>query len=348
MTQVIVRRRYTATSAPLPTVPSTTRVGLRGTERFSRLPILHRRLLEWYASHGRALPWRQTRNPYFILVSEVMLQQTQVERVIPKYREFLATFPTLSELAAAPRGSVIRAWGPLGYNRRAVRLHQLANLVVQRHGGRLPEEPRALAQLPGVGPYTAAAVACFAFDQHVATLDTNVRRVIGRLLADHFEQRPPPVRHLGAVAEKALPAGRAADWNQALMDLGATYCTTRAPACQHCPLAEHCFGPEPVRKSARRASRQASEPGVVYHLGNPFVGSSRFYRGRIVEHLRTLRPAASLGLDKLGSALRADFGPAHRGWLLELLRALAADGLVQILAQDSDAGSVRALRVRLP
>ncbi|HEV2440372.1 MAG TPA: A/G-specific adenine glycosylase [bacterium] len=197
-----------------------------------------RRLLAWYRRHGRDLPWRRTRDPYRVLVSEVMLQQTQVSRVIPKYREWLRRYPSLEALASASTGDVREAWHPLGYNVRPVRLRSIARTVVRRHGGRLPRSRDGLLALKGVGAYTAGAVLSFAFGEDAAILDTNVRRVLRRVWAG--EHRQVPDRALWALAARLLPRGRAYDFNQGLMDLGAMVCTARRPRCRACPLARMC------------------------------------------------------------------------------------------------------------
>jgi A/G-specific adenine glycosylase len=197
-----------------------------------------RRLLAWYARSGRDLPWRRTRDPYRVLVSEVMLQQTQVSRVIPKYREWLRRYPSLDALARASAGDVREAWYPLGYNVRPLRLRAIARTVVRRHAGRLPKTREGLLALKGIGAYTAGAVLSFAFGQDAAVLDTNVRRVLRRVWFG--ERRPVPARALWDLAERLVPRGGAYDFNQALMDLGATVCTARAPRCGGCPLARIC------------------------------------------------------------------------------------------------------------
>jgi A/G-specific adenine glycosylase len=197
-----------------------------------------RRLLAWYGRHGRDLPWRRTRNPYRVLVSEIMLQQTQVSRVLPKYREWLRRYPSLERLAAASAAEVREAWYPLGYNIRPLRLRAIARTVVRRHGGRLPATRDGLLALAGIGAYTAGAVLSFAFGQDAPILDTNVRRVLRRVwLGDGRAVRD---RALWGLAERLLPRGRAYDFNQALMDLGATVCTARKPRCGACPLARMC------------------------------------------------------------------------------------------------------------
>lgn len=202
-------------------------------------------LLAWYAAQGRAhLPWRHTRDPYAVLVSEVMLQQTQVERVLPKYQEFLSRFPTLESLAAAPTADVIKAWASLGYNMRAVRLQQIARQAVEQYDGALPGTLDGLMALKGIGRYTAGAVACFAFGLPVATVDTNIRRVLWRVFRGIEPATWPSgeraQRDALALAEWALPHQHAYDWQQALMDLGATVCVSRRPVCERCPLTSSC------------------------------------------------------------------------------------------------------------
>jgi A/G-specific adenine glycosylase len=200
-----------------------------------------RRLLGWYARHGRDLPWRRTRDPYRVLVSEIMLQQTQVERVIPKYHQFLARYPTIHDLAAAPAREVRRLWYPLGYNIRPIRLHRIAREAVARYGGHLPESADGLRALPGVGPYTVGAVLTFAYGRDAAILDTNVRRVLTRVfVGPRRARRLRGDRALWDLARHLVPRGRGYDFNQALMDFGATCCTPRRPGCPTCPMRRCC------------------------------------------------------------------------------------------------------------
>ena len=221
--------------------------------RPARLVIgkFQRALLAWYARHGRDLPWRRTRVPYRILVSEIMLQQTQVERVIPKYREFLRAFPSLRALAAADVTEVRRLWYPLGYNVRPVRLHAIARETMARYGGRLPDDGEALRTLPGIGRYTAGALLSFAYGRDAAVLDTNVRRVLGRVFfGPRRLARIRGDRRFWELAEALVPTGRAYDFNQALMDFGATWCTPRAPRCRRCPLRTVCASYRAVPRGA--------------------------------------------------------------------------------------------------
>jgi A/G-specific adenine glycosylase len=204
-------------------------------------------LFAWYAKNGRDLPWRRTRDPYRVLVSEIMLQQTQVERVIPKYREFLRRYPTLDRLAAASTAEVEGAWRPLGYNIRPVRLQGIARETVARYGGRLPDDAKTLREFRGIGRYTANAILAFAYGRDAAVLDTNVRRVLGRVfLGPHARGRARGQKLYWDLAEALVPPGRAYDFNQALMDFGATWCTARRPRCPRCPMRTLC-------KSAGRA-----------------------------------------------------------------------------------------------
>ena len=293
-------------------------------------------LLSWFAAAGRRLPWRGATDAYAILVSEVMLQQTQVDRVIPVYHAFLRRFPTFESLAEAPTADVIREWAGMGYNRRALNLQRAAQAVVERHSGALPADPRALRALPGVGEYTANALACFALGQQTAVVDTNVRRVLGRVFR---WPSTPTEREAAETARRVLPEGEAWAWNQALMDLGATVCTSRRPTCLLCPLREQCraAGALEAEPAAVAEARAAYRPRT-----ERFEGSSRYYRGRVVAHLRGLADGASCGVDDLGVAVKADYADADAAWLHGLLEGLARDGLVALHGEGDGA------RVSLP
>ena len=198
------------------------------------------RLLKWYARHGRDLPWRHTRDPYHILVSEIMLQQTQVDRVLPKYQEWLVKYPTMEDLAEAPLAEVKKNWYPLGYNIRPVRLHSIACDSVARYGGSLPRAPEELLAFKGIGRYTAGAIRAFAFHEDAAILDTNVRRVLQRIFVGYGQAKKTPNTALWGLSQAMIPKGRAYDFNQALMDFGATVCTARDPYCLLCPMKDFC------------------------------------------------------------------------------------------------------------
>ncbi|WP_334141274.1 A/G-specific adenine glycosylase [Rhabdothermincola sp.] len=236
-----------------------------------------RRLLRWGDRWRRDLPWRRTRDPWAVLVSELMLQQTQVSRVIPRYEAFLSRFPTAGACAAAEVGEVVRAWAGLGYNRRAVSVHRAATIVEHEHGGEVPDRLEALLGLPGVGPYTARAVMAFAFERDVGVVDTNVARVLARLAGRPLDRAE--VQHL---ADRAVPRGAGWRWNQAMLDLGATVCTSRRPRCDACPVRAACswqarggLPPDPARGSAGVSVPQSR-----------FEGSDRQGRGRLVRALR--------------------------------------------------------------
>jgi len=200
-----------------------------------------RRLLTWYRRHGRDLPWRKTADPYHILVSEVMLQQTQVDRVLPKYHEWLTKYPSFAALAAAPEADVSATWRPLGYNIRPRRLHSIAREAVASYGGALPDDRETLLSFKGIGEYTAGAIRSFAFRQRAAILDTNVARVLFRVfVADGDLKAHATVRHLWALSETLVPRKHVFDFNQALMDFGATVCTARKPQCLLCPMQKTC------------------------------------------------------------------------------------------------------------
>ncbi len=285
-----------------------------------------RALLAWWDAGHRDLPWRRTRDPYAVLVAEVMLQQTQAERVAPKWQEFLDAFPTVEALAAAPLAAVIRAWSGLGYNRRAVYLHRMARAVVAQHGGRVPAEVHALRRLPGVGPYTARAVAAIAFGLPVAAVDTNVRRVLARVFGG--EPVPPAgPAWVQTVADALVPAERPGDWNQALMELGATVCTAHAPLCDVCPVRQLCAAGPYIRALREREGRYRA-PRASRPQGR-FPGSRRYYRGRIVALLRAAEGADGLTAAQIGARLRLDGAAGELPWLQRLLAELERDGLVQ-------------------
>jgi A/G-specific adenine glycosylase len=319
-------RYTTAMSAALPALSDP-------TPDMTNLPIIQQTLLDWYAREGRDLPWRRVRDPYAILVSELMLQQTQVDRVIPKWKEWLEQFPTIEALAEAPTSDVIRAWSGLGYNRRAINLQRLARAVVAVHGGRVPDDVAELKALPGIGPYTAGAVAAFAHNRPVAMVDVNIRRLLHRLF---IGAEVPTYRiaeaAIWALARAAVPPGRSADWHQALMDLGATICRPR-PLCDRCPVREWC------RAAPEWAILPPDAPRPTRSQGT-WAGSNRQYRGRILRALGTLPHGDALPLPLLGARVRDGYSEADATWLLTLLRALAQDGLV-LLAEEDDAYMVR-------
>jgi A/G-specific adenine glycosylase len=264
-------------------------------------------VLGWYTRNARDLPWRAAGvSPWAVLVSEIMLQQTPVSRVLPAYQAWLARWPTPAALAADPAGEAVRQWGRLGYPRRALRLHETATIVTQRYGGELPSTRDELLALPGIGAYTAAAVAVFAFGRKHAVLDTNVRRVLARLKS----AREFPGAQVSAaeyrLAESLLPedAAVAARWSVAVMELGALTCTAAAPNCADCPLADRC------------AWLSAGQPAAeIRPVGQTYEGTDRQCRGRLLAVLRDSRdPVTQSRLDAV--------------WPDPIQRARALDGLV--------------------
>src|SRR6266566_4952409 len=279
---------------------------------------VHSSLLQWYQAGQRDLPWRSTADPYAILVSEIMLQQTQVDRVLPKYQQFLAAFPTLADLAAASTADVISVWVPLGYNRRAVSLQSIARQVMAEYDGHIPKTIDELLKLKGIGRYTAGAIACFAYHKQVATVDTNIRRVLHRIFLG-LEYPEPKLNNdqALALAEQVLPHGEAYNWNQALMDLGATVCTSSNPQCVRCPLQENCCAFAEMSQHSLfpsgmvlRQLRKVAEKEANYQGKNqaqPFTSTNRYFRGRIVDFLRTLPTSERIPLVDLGRQIKPTF-----------------------------------------
>jgi A/G-specific adenine glycosylase len=288
-------------------------------------------VLRWYAAHARDLPWRRPgASAWSVLVSEIMLQQTPVARVLPAHAAWLARWPTPQSLAAAAPGDAVRQWGRLGYPRRAVRLHATARILTDDHAGQVPASVQALRALPGVGGYTAAAVASFAFGQRHAVLDTNVRRVLARLVRG--EEMPPRTASAAEVrlAEALLPAAppRAARWSVAVMELGALVCTAARPDCASCPVARQC--------AWRRAGRPA---GTARLASQRYAGTDRECRGRLLAVLRD--SAEPVPAERLEAAW-PDLAQQARA-----LGSLVADGLATALDDGTYAlpGDVAASRV---
>ena len=309
----------TPSKPPQPTQPATsanpTPTPANPTPDPAMLADLHRTLAEWFVAHRRDLPWRREPGPWGVLVSEVMLHQTPVARVVEPWQEWIDRWPAPAALAAAAPADAIRAWGRLGYPRRALRLHEAATVIVGRHGGAVPTGYEQLLSLPGVGPYTAAAVVSFAYRGRAAVLDVNVRRLYARL----FDGRPSAAGQVSAAerarAEALLPTSpsEAADWAGATMELAQLVCTARDPACGDCPVSRHC------RWLA------AGQPGATERTTRPqsYAGTDRQVRGTIMARLRE--------------------GPATRGDIdllwpdrVQLTRALASLVADRLAVRDGD------------
>jgi A/G-specific adenine glycosylase len=285
-------------------------------------------LLDWFARCGRSeLPWRTSRTPYRVVVSEFMLQQTQVERVCGLFEGFVAKWPGFEALAAASQADVVRAWKGLGYNSRAVRLHRLAKIVTERFGGELPRGERELRELPGVGPYTARAIASFAFDASVVAADTNVRRIVHRTqLGLEWPSRAAP-RELDALAAGLIPPGSGYAFNSALMDLGATLCTARAPKCALCPLRSVCVA-APIDSASLGQLAKANARTRSPQERLRFEATSRFVRGRVVDRLRALPPGRRISLLDLYAELEAVLSHHDAAGLDAIVAALARERIV--------------------
>ncbi len=274
-------------------------------------------ILAWYAASGRPLTFRRTADPYAVLVSEMMAQQTQAERAAEAWGRWVARWPTAAALADAPIADVLRAWAGLGYNRRALALHRAAKVIVANHGGEVPADVSALEALPGVGPYTARAVAAIAFGQRVGAVDVNVRRVLGRIAAGGAETFTS--RAMQTLADAVVPHDAAA-WTHALMDIGATLCKPRTPRCGECPAARWCryaAGERPAPTPAPAASSPARRKPAA-----AFETTTRWLRGRI---LARARDAANGDWVSYGEAMGSHGAQAVR----EAVMALAAEGMLE-------------------
>lgn len=322
-------------------------------------------LLDWFEREGRDFPWRHRdrtlampqsepiHDPYEILVSEVMLQQTQTARVVQKLPEFLERFPTVATLATAGRGDLLRAWQGMGYNRRALRLQDAAVAVVERFAGVIPSRVEDLVSLPGVGRYTANAVACFAFGGEVAVVDVNVSRVLSRLFYScHTVGSVMPERIIQPLAEAVIPKGEAYRWHQALMDLGATICTARQPSCNACPLHNQCLSSAP-RRIALFCSGGIYSPRKLKSEPTFRGEPRRIWRGRIVERLRS-HPSdisvVALGDSMIGDELSSTGPSTDINEFLEIIQGLLHDGLIYRSGQTAEPSApvTPTDRIRLP
>lgn len=302
--------------------------------------LIIKSILRWYEKNKRDLPWRKTRNPYRILVSEIMLQQTQVDRVIPKYKAFLKQFPTVRALANASVSDVIKAWAGLGYNRRALFLQKTAKAVVEQYNGRFPKDLQLLKELPGIGDYTARAVLSFGYGEPVAMMDTNHRRFYQRVFFKGELQNDKALLVFADAFVANMKKDQVYDWNQALMDFGSLICLTSSPRCEICPLKDVCcnitmldnknsassdkrFG----RSLSRRHSRDRVNSRVKEKAKVPFKETDRFVRGRIIDRLREEEKVKVAVIRKLFPHID------DKRWKKIILR-LAEDGLIKVVGNS--------------
>jgi A/G-specific adenine glycosylase len=286
----------------------------------NRYKSLHSTVIAWYKKNGRDLPWRNTRNPYRILISEVMLQQTQVSRVTDFYKRWLQRFPTIASLARAPKNEVLKVWSGMGYNNRAIRLHTLAKIVTESYNGKLPQSPSALEQLPGVGKYTSHAIACFAFGASLPVVDINVRRIFSRMcwkVTSPLDLRSD--RIIWSRASELLPARHVFEWNQALMDIGSQICTSRNPDCNHCPVNTFCASAFTSALAKKVPRIQKNEPSFN---GIP----RRIVRGAIVKLLHTQTHSPK----EIQQHLKKEVVSLTPAALLKILQLLQRDGVVTL------------------
>lgn len=277
------------------------------------MPEVRDAILDWYATHGRTLAFRRTDDPYAVLVSEVIAQQTQAQRAAARWESFITRFPTVESLADASPADVLREWQGLGYDRRGLALWRAAQIIRDELGGRVPTSIEALEALPGVGPYTARAVGAIAFGLAVGAVDVNVERVIGRIVGGREELRR---RDVQATADRLARTTDPATWTHAVMDFGATVCRPRNPRCDDCPVRAKCRTAATGAGHDARAQRQA-RPATPFHATN------RWLRGRILDRLREAPPSAWVSLD-------APIGVHELDNVHGAAAALAADGMIEI------------------
>ncbi len=273
-------------------------------------------VLTWYEKEGRDLPWRHTDDLYRITLSEIMLQQTNVPKVIEKYHAFLKRFPTVDKLARARQSSVVKQWQGLGYNRRALNLHKLAKIITSDYCGIFPENPEELGALPGIGPYTKNAILAFGRNRHVSAVDVNIERFIRRL---HGHGTWPEGSDTAQICYNFVPEKRSRDWHNAVMDVASIYCTKKKPDCETCPLRTICKSyPAPIEPIViKKKERGATERGK--HIPD------RIYRGRVVQVLRE----RSASPDEIGLAIKSDWSESDREWLEKILEKLKVEGMIK-------------------
>ena len=309
--------RPSASATPAPDVPP------------ARARAIQRRLLAWYDEHEEPFPWRTARDPYAAMVAAVAAQQTQMSRVLQIYDRWMAAFPNVAALAAAGRAEVLRVWARAGYPRRAANLHEAARVCVERYDGKLPRDREAILALPGVGPFTAAIIQTFGFGDDAAAVDTNIVRVLGRVVTGDLQPaKETPAATIAALAERLLPRGEASRWNPALMDYGAKVCLPR-PRCEECVVASLCAA------RPRFAGGETAEP---VRAQGAWHGSDRMWRGRIMQVLRDL-PEDRGHTTTIAALMRRVQPGDERARVRALLDGLARDGLAWVEGARCGLGS---------
>lgn len=319
--------------------------------------LFHRLLFAWFQKHGRVLPWREkphsaedekftvreqhlatyftntwNRDPYKVIISELMLQQTQVDRVLPKFEAFLKQWPTVKDLAQASRKDVMIAWQGLGYNRRARFLHEMAQEIVEKYDGIFPTQERDLLKLPGIGKYTARAVQAFAYGKDVGVLDTNIQRIFSRVFfgTEFLELKKNGVsqKELEACVDQTVPRGKGDPWNQALMDFGALMCTAKSPKCETCPLQTLCVANTHAQQQKLLYSEfLKTKPVIQQTLSRiPFENTDRYFRGRIIDALRE----KSHHMLDLRNHLETNHGLTNKSRFGAIIEQLMTDKLIMI------------------
>lgn len=291
------------------------------TRRFQRQLVL------WYGMHSRDLPWRRTRDPYAVLVSELMLQQTQVSRALPKFTEWMQAFPDVFALAAAPTSAVLKHWQGLGYNRRALYLKRTAERVVSEYGGTFPHTREELLQLPGIGPHTVGALMSFSFGAREPIFDTNALRVVGRIVLGYTKLPNLTAANWQQLLTHTLPGPkRLYAFNQALMDLGATICLAKKPTCEQCPIRTTCLS-YPAILSAQPAELKLTQtPNEKLYYGQP----RRIWRGKMLRALHEASSRTGVSYAALGQKIQPDFSSARLNWLKGVVATLVKDGLAEV------------------
>ncbi len=321
------------------------------------ISLLHTLLFAWFQKHGRVLPWREksrpgnknqltvrdqhlasyftkkwNRDPYKVVISELMLQQTQVDRVLPKFELFLERWPTVKNLAQASRKDVMIAWQGLGYNRRARFLHEMAQTIVKQFDGKFPMQEKDLLKLPGIGKYTARAVRAFAYGEDVGVIDTNIQRIYSRVFFGteyaQLKQNKYLCKALEASVDQSVPKGQGDPWNQALMDFGALICTAKSPKCEQCPVQTLCRANKNAMKQNKTyAKLLKSQPRPLSHVSKiPFKNTDRYFRGRIVDALRE----SPLHMQKLRDHIEHNHGLTDKKRFGVIIEQLMIDKLITI------------------